>query len=577
MERQRLHPLRRLIGGSLLCAAFATAPFAAGCASALDDARLVWDEGEGDFAEAETYYLEATEHPKHGDVAREELLEAYLVMGTRAAKERKAKRAEEYFRKAMEISPENSKALTGLARALRNLYKFDDALKIARKGMDTGDCRNCRRLVAVLLIRRGDARLAEAKYAEAEEDYTQALGIIPDAVVTMAIVRARYGRQDLAGSAKGLRSAAELIGPNDVDARRQYLDLRRVVVLLALQKGDAALADELLDLAPQGVLPEEQLGLAIEVAMEFRKQGKPNEALSRMMALVAAAAGGKLQLTPEQLEELRSKVAILHGARATQRLAEGDPAGAVADLDEAISLRPDDPEFKLQKVLLAAALGEHKIAREDLAKIAATAKGYKEVSAILMSVEIAKLVRLRKVEAAADLLKKAKKAAPELPEVHVAIALVLAASEPNKLLKKERRALRAGLVKYPKKKVTRVAEALSELDWSRQQIRGLGVAYPYRGAETEKRINALEKKLKKFYPFVVKFHGEPKAIVVLKNSSSADIKVELEGRNRTRKATVPAGGTKKVTYGRPGFVRLVYGDKKSAILTEPYTQVEINL
>ena len=174
-------------------------------------------------------------------------------------------------------------------------------------------------------------------------------------------------------------------------------------------------------------------------------------------------------------------------------------------------------------------------------------------------------------------LELAKKSSKELPEVHIAIATYLSVTEPS-LYKKEKGALkRSGLVPYPAGNVVRAAEALSEIDWSRQQLKGLGGGYPYRAPGIEHKADALEKKLKAFYPFAVKFHAEPKAVLNIENTGSAEITVELVGRAWKKKATVAPGATSSVTLKNPGFVDLSYGGKTATYLAEPYTEVGLKL
>ena len=287
----RLTPLLRwwVAGAALITALGGTA----GCSTPLDDARLAWADGEGDLDNADAKYREAMNDADLGDLATEELRDIYLELGKAADKGGKAINAEQYFRKAVELDPASADAYSGLVGALQDLYKFPEALEMAEKGYKEADCRNCHRQTAVLLIGRGDAFMQESRWAEAEVDYVKALEIIPDAAIWLAVVRARYAQKDLAGSAKGLKSVTDMVLQNDLENRRQYLEMRRAVVLLALEQGDVPLADELLDLAPVGVKAEEQVGLSMEVAMEFNRLGKPDQALARLMAIVDAAAAGK--------------------------------------------------------------------------------------------------------------------------------------------------------------------------------------------------------------------------------------------------------------------------------------------
>ncbi len=570
----RLNPLIRWVAGAALVTALGVA---AGCSTPLDDARLAWADGEGNLDNADNKYREAMDDPDLGDMARDELRDIYLQLGETADKEGKAVNAEKYFRRAMELDPTSADAYSGLAGALQDLYKYSEALEIATKGYKEADCRNCRRQVAVLLIRRGDAYMGESRWSEAEADYVRALDIIPDAAVWLAVVRSRYAQKDLSGSAEALKSATELVAQNDLENQRQYLELRRAVVLLALEQKNVPLADELLDLAPVGVPPEEQVGLAMEVAMEFNRQGEPDQALSRLMSIVDAAAQGKLRLTPERLDQIRDQVATIYASRAKMRLAAGDTAGADADIKEALSMRPGKASLQLQEVLLIAGKGKLGDARAQLAKVDDAATGYKEVTAILAALAALQDVEAGKLDAANTELELAKRNGKDLPEVHIATAAYLAATSPS-LYKTERSTLRkSGLVQYPGGNPVRAAEALSELAWSREQLKGLGAGYAYRAPGIEDTLEALSKEIKAYYPFEVKFLGKPAATLVISNGTGASLEVRMVGRSWKKKADIAAGETATVTLDNPGFFEMTYGDKTASFVAEPYTEVALSL
>ncbi len=570
----RLTPLIRWVAGAALVTALGGA---AGCSTPLDNARLAWADGEGDLDNADSKYREAMNDPDLGDMAREELRDIYLQLGEAADKEGKAVNAEKYFRRAMELDPASADAYSGLAGALQDLYKYPEALEIATKGYKDADCRNCRRQIAVLLIQRGDAFMGESRWAEAEADYVKALEIIPDAAVWMAVVRSRYAQKDLPGSTEALKAATELVAQNDLENRRQYLELRRAVVLLALEQKNVPLADELLDLAPVGVPPEEQVGLSMEVAMEFNRQGEPDQALSRLMSIVDAAAQGKLKLTAERLDQIRDQVATIYASRAKLRLAAGDTAGADADIKEALGMRPGKASLQLQEVLLIAGKGKLGDARSQLSKVESSAKGHKEVTAILAALKALEYVEAGKLDAAKTELDLAKRNGKDLPEVHIATAAYLAVTSPS-LYKKEKSALRKmGLVKYPGNNPVRAAEALSELAWSREQLKGLGAGYPYRAPGIDDTLEALSKEIKAFYPFEVKFLGTPKAKLMVSNGTGAPLEVRMVGRSWKKKAKIGAGETATVSLDNPGFFEMTYGDKTAAFVAEPYTEVSLSL
>lgn len=546
-----------------------------GCATTLDQARSAWNDGAGDFDQAEQLYLSAADDPGVGDIAREELVEIYLELA-KAQSRQNPEGASRYYAKAVELDPDNAPARVGLARVYRDLGRLDDAIAVTSDPRAKA-CGECHRLEAILLVRRGDEAMAASDWAGAERDYARALEILPDSAVALAVVRARLASKSLREASTGLETAANLIDAEDGTGRAQYLELRRAAVMLAIEKEDLTLADELIDRVPPGVGPEAQLGLAMELAMELRKKGKPEAALDRLQALVEAAESGRLRLSETDRVALRERVAELFAAQAAVHLTMGRVDAAKADLDRAIELRPDDPSLQLQQVLILAGRGKLDEARAALAKLDG-AKGHQQVTAILTALEVDLLLMQGKTSAAAETLERAKALGGDLPEVHVAMAQMLVHTAPTQLRRADLTELqRKGLVSYPGGKVTRAGEALSELDWARQQIRGLGPAYAYRGPGTRERIEALEAKIRAFYPYEVKFQGDPTTVLVLRNGGSAPLQVGLRRGGFAADAKLEPGGSKQVIVPDPGVLSVRRGGTDAVFFAEPYTQVELTL
>lgn len=552
-----------------------------GCANQIDQAREAWAEGQGDFTETEELYREALTKPRLAETAKGELFEVYITTAKNEAKQGKYKRAADHYRLALELKSGDLSALEGLARMLRELYKYDEALEYAQEGIKRGCGVGCRRLRAALLVQRADQFTQQNQWDEAERDYTEALTVIPDGMTALGLVRCRYAQQDLDGSIASLKQARDLIGPEDVQAQQHYLELRRVVVVLALSQGKAEIADDLLDLIPEGVPIEAQIGLSVDVALDFTKAGKADMALERLTELVQAAAEGKIVLNDQQRELLRVRVAELYAARAGQRVSEGDLSQADADIGRARALAPELPSLALQQVLLHLVLDRLDEAKQSLEEVPESAEGYDQVSAIVIAREVERLVQKGKIEDARAQLKDAQAMAGELPEVRIATARVLAATEPDGLLKKELAQLRfSKLVKYPKRKVTRLAEALAELTLARKALEGEGSKAPYRAADSLKRIEAFEAELRAIYPLPVEFVAEAQSVLTVKNAGTEPIELTVEGRDGAslaRPATLAAGEGKTVTIKRPGLVTLGYGNRTAVWLAEPHTKVEVGL
>jgi tetratricopeptide (TPR) repeat protein len=546
----------------------------AGCATTLDQARTAWSDGSGDFDEAERLYLQAAEDAALGDIAREELLEIYLALAKEHVRKNPAG-ARGYYKKAVELAPESAAARTGLIRIHRDLEEIDQAIAVASDPRARG-CGECRRLEAILLVRRGDAAMANGDLAAAESDYGRAFEILQDAAVALAVVRVRLANKHLRDAATALQSAANHLDVEDLTGRAQYLELRRAALKLAVEEGEFELADQMVAWAPPGVEPEEQLRVALELAMELGKKGEADQALDRMEALVAAADAGSLRLSEEERASVHGRLAELYAARAAVRLTRGEHDAAKADLDKALQKRPGDPSFKLQQVLVLAGRGKLDEAHASLAKLG-NAKGHKEITAILTALEVDRLLTQGKVKAAGDALTRARALGGDLPEVHVAMAQMLVQTEPDLRRAELGNLSDKGLISYPGGRVTRAGEALGELDWARQQIRGLGPAYPWRGPGTQERIDALEKQIRAFYPYEVRFHDASSTVLVVHNGRSAPLEVSLRSGSFSADASLEPGASKEVTIPKPGVVSVRHGGTDAVFLAEPYTRVELAL
>lgn len=570
MERNPLRTAHRL----LIAIALVTP---VGCITALDQARIAWADGEGDPKLAEQYYKKALENPKDAEYVEEELYEFYVEVGDGYDEQGKAARAEDWYRKALEIDPAGEEALAGLARALRDMLRLDEAIVVAQKGAEQG-CRNCRRLMATMLIARADASVQAGQWAAAEQDYGKALEVLPDAAVALGMVRTRLAQRNIEGAAQALQSAVDLIGRVDNTGRQQFLELRRGIVKLAIEEGKPELADGLIDLAPTGVTGDEQLDLAVEVSMELARQGNPGAALARMDALMRAAQSDKLKLAPERLRELSLRVGALHVAQAAERIDQGDFEGADSDIAAALQLNPSDPTARLQKVLVLAGQGKMDEARAEHGKLARGSSGWNRVGALLEASQAWDQVQAGQLDAARQSVERAKALSPEMPGVHVAAAAVQAQTPARGLKKKDAEAVRQhGLVSYPEGEIVRAAEALSELDWAQKQAKGLGATYPFRLPELTARMDEVGRAIAAYYPYAVTFQGDPSTKLVLSSKGAGALAVELTGPGTQTKAEVPAGGSQEVTIPKPGLVTLSYRGTTATFVAEPYTKVEVAL
>lgn len=577
-------PGRRTRGLARLGAGLACLLLALGCATPLDKGRTAWAEGQGNWDIAEPFYQEAVaKQNSESEVAAEELYEIYMALAT-ANKKDKPKKAEAQYRAALKLQPTSAEARTGLIRLLMTLYRYDEAFALANEGATSGKCPGCKRLLAVMLIEGGDQRSEAGDWPGAEASYAAAMELLPDASVALGLTRSRVGQKKAVEAFESLKQAASMIDQNDVQGRTRFLELRKDLVTAALESGHPELADQVLDVAPKGVSPTEQLGLMIDTSMQLTAAGKADEALARMQALANAASEGKLPLNDEQKAELLTRVALVFGARANQRMANGDAAGASADLDEALKLVPGEPTITMQKALVFAAQGDLKAAREEMGKLPRKTPGFRTADSIIFAIEVDKLIAAGKLGQAVDVVEYGKRADPNTPEIRIAAAQVLLASAlETDMLKKEARDLRSmSLVKYPKNKPVRAGEALAELAFARTAHDTQDKLFPFRDPGRLARLDATLAKAKEVYPFPVSYVAEPKAVLVFKNTGAGELELVAEGHRFFRKKKkLAAGETGEIEMPKPGLLVLTTGEgdteQKAMFIAEPFTKVEISL
>jgi len=130
-------------------------------------------------------------------------------------------------------------------------------------------------------------------------------------------------------------------------------------------------------------------------------------------------------------------------------------------------------------------------------------------------------------------------------------------------------------VKYPNDEVNRYGEALSELAWAREQAKGLGEGYLFRGPGIDGRMDALERQIRVFYPFPVEFNPDSTTILKLRGAGG-EVLVKGPG-DFEETVSLPAGGSSEVTVREPGLVTLRVGKRTVVLVTEPYTKLTVEL
>jgi tetratricopeptide (TPR) repeat protein len=545
------------------------------CASTLDQAREA--EELGDSARAEALYRQAMREPKHARTAKEELAD-FFVDAAREVEKTDSGRAEEAYRSALQIDPSHDGALTGLTRLLMDASRYDHAFEVVEAGNATGRCAACKRLTAVVLLGRAEHRLSQKRWTAAREDFARALQVMPDSRTALAIVKTHAAVGNEEPAADALAQAAKLVREGDKDALRQFNELRGQLVIGAVRDGNLEVADRLLGIRAPGVDAATQHGLFVRAAVELRRLGAEDAAVRRLETAMSFGKKGGAALDEKARAEVVRHLVEVYSRRGGDSLSRGDAVAADKALARALELTPDNWTLRLQRVLAVAAQAKVEPALQALAHVPRGTKGRAEVEAILESLHVNELLARDDMEGAQRALERAKAAYPDLPEVHVAIAQLLALTPVEDLTRGQIKDLRRrGLFDYPGGHVNRYGEALSELDWARKQAQGLGRGYPYRGPATEQIMSRLEQQIRAFFP-KVEFQGQPTMVLTLGNTSSSALDVAISGPEGFEEfVLVPAGEKRAVTIPEPGFVRLRIENRRVSMAAEPYTKLEVDL
>ena len=539
-----------------------------GCASALERARVARDAR--DYPKAEQYYRTSmTKDPEDRPKAQKELAGLKVTLAQAKLKADPAA-AEKLFREALTLDPGDAKAIDGLGRAQAEQGQLDAAITT----LSAEKCALCRRYLSVLLLERAVKREQAGDLEGARADYGQAQGLVPDVVTALTIARLYEAAGDTEGVVKAVEAAVPLIQLDDAASQAQFRALREKAVLAATAKGDMAAVDRWLNLFPPGAGGDEWYVLQLRVARQLYQQNQPDLAIARARHILGPKHTGTLPANRKT--EFDRFLADIYRLQGGKFLRDGKIVEADDNFRQAVEFAPDDNKIKLLRALAIAGMKDVAKAMQVVQALPADTRGHNEVLAILESMVVHERLAAGDVPGARAALARAQKANSEQPEVHVAIAELLMVSPVEGLPKKALKDLqKGGLVKYPDGAINRYGEALSELAWAREQAKGLGEGYLFRGPGIDAHMDALERQIRAFYPFPVEFNADSTAILKLKGVGG-DVQVRGPG-NFEQTVAVPAGGSSEVTVGQTGLVTLRAGKRTVVLVTEPYTKLTVEL
>lgn len=540
-----------------------------GCASALERARVARDAR--DYPKAEQYYRTAlTGDPADRGKAAKELAGLKVTLATGKLKKGDAAAAEQLFREAMELDAADDKAIDGLGRAQAEQGQLDAAITT----LSTEGCALCRRYLSVLLLERAAKREQAKEMVAAREDYQKAQALVPDVSTALTIARLYDAEGDLEATLKAVEAAVPLIRDGDGASQASFRALREKGVLAAVTRGDVGTIDRWLNLFPPGAGGDEWYTLQLRVTQQLHREGQTDLALARARHLLGAKY--ESTLPAHRKADFERFLADVYRLIGVKFLREGKIVEADDNFRQAMEFAVDDNKIKLLRGLAMAGMKDVAKAQQVLAALPKDTKGYNEVTAILESMVVHDRLGEDDLEGARAALARAQAASSEQPEVHVAMAEMLFVSPVENLPRNAvKQVKKLGLVKYPNDEINRYGEALSELAWAREQAKGLGEGYLFRGPGIDGRMDNLERQIRSFYPFPVEFNPDSTTVLKLRGSGG-EVVVKGPG-DFEETVALPAGGTSEVTVREPGLVTLRVGKRTMVLITEPYTKLSLEL
>ena len=541
-----------------------------GCASALERARVARDAR--DYPKAEQYYRTSMSgDPEDRAVAQTELAGLKVTLAQQKLKSDPAA-AEQLFRAAGELAPADEKALDGLGRALADQGKEDEAITVLAGGEKP--CTLCRRLLTALLMERAPKREQAGDVAGARADYVQAQALVPDASLALAIARIDQGAGDPETTFTSAEAAVPLIREADTGSQEQFKALREQAVMAAAQRGDVALVDRWMNLFPPGAGGDDWYLLQLRVVQQLRLENRGELAITRARQMLGAKYANTLP--PARKADFEKLLADFHRVQGVAFLRAGKLVEADDNFRQAMELAPEDNKIKLLRALAIAGTLNVGKAMQVVQALPKDTRGYNEVMAILESMLVHDRLAEEDLEGAKAALARAQAMSSEQPEVHVAMAELLFVTPVENLPRGAAREVKKfGSVKYPNDEINRYGEALSELAWAREQARGLGEGYMFRGPGIDGRMANLERQIRSFYPYPVEFNADSTTILKLKGAGG---EVKLRGPGGLDETVVLApGAVQEVVVREQGVVTLRIGKRTVALVAEPYTKLLLEL
>jgi tetratricopeptide (TPR) repeat protein len=545
-----------------------------GCStlSALDRGRDA--AAAGDDVLAEKLFREAMGSGEDAAEARHHL-ETLLMARAKALTSEDSAEARDVYRAILEFHPESVQARLGLGRVLMRSKDYEEALLVLDEG---GGQAGCKSLASVVYERRAHDRIDAGDFKAAAQDLERALALRDDPRLILAKVRIYTvgGGGSAKAAVKWLRQAHARLDLSITAHVAEYATARRDLALAAARNGDLegvewtlALPLSRPDLDERGQLLAEY-DLRLAVASQQIAIGARDEAMRR-----GAEAFAEAHATGDEdvLTHVKSGFLGLFAQQAAFQIAEGNRR-ALKTIDAGLRIDPDHQVLGLQRVI-AAAMRSSRRANALLSDLPEDEPGRDKLEALLLTVRANKLIDSGQLTAARAALDRAENLAADLLEVRLVSAELLAKTRFRGLTRSAAEEFRRiGAFRYPGGRINHYAEALAELDWIRRYYDEKEARHPLRGPEFARRLEALEKEIRAFYPYDVAYNPDATAVLILRRAGIDSIEVEIAlARNPHRTVAIPGSGDATVAFDEQGFVHLTGPELELGLFVESYAAI----
>jgi thioredoxin-like negative regulator of GroEL len=481
------------------------------------------------------------------------------------------KQAEDHYREALALDTRNEAARVGLARLLLKRGFTQEANEL----LSAKGCTACGRLVSMMIHQNADAAYTAGDIPGARALYQQAFADGKDPLDALGIVRTYLvpGHIDLDQAVIALTSAASLISGGQVEAEQQFALLRAALLEAAAAAHNNDMIEALFKIKTYVLQEEPEYELRFRISQTQFRNGDSDQAIERITTLLENSGQ---YIDPTQREVMNAALVVMFGARAAQHLQAGDAVGAAKDIGAGLKIDPNNSRLKLQQVLAIAA-GRLDLAFTQIEKVS-DSKDKNEVQAILYSLRVLEELDAGKMAKVYEALDKAQQLGPNLPEVLLARAWVLAESR-NEDIKKVndlQDVRKLSGFSWPQGRVNQYAGALANLDRARRLVREQGVLHPFRGPGFEARATALKDKIAKFYPHKVQWHSGGAMLELACETGQKS--AEYRGPRYLKGSAVASPGfPAEIPIKEPGIVYIDYDGKQIAVVVEANTYIIVNL